>query len=65
MLVLGSIAISVSLSAGLLILLWTGPAAALDGRCVDSPKNPSILLALVGAATLFPLARRQWLGRGR
>lgn len=62
---LGGVAISVSLATGLVILLWTGPAAALGG-CTDSPENPSILLALVGAAAaLFPFVRRHWLARNR
>jgi hypothetical protein len=63
---LGSIVISVGLSAGVMTLVWTGSAAALGGGCVDSPENPSILLALVGGASaLLPFARRRWFGRGR
>jgi XrtJ-associated TM-motif-TM protein len=54
----GTFVISVSLASVLAILLWTVPAWAFGG-CTDSPENPSLLLALVGAvAALLPLIRR-------
>jgi XrtJ-associated TM-motif-TM protein len=56
---ISSVAASVVLSTSLAVLLWTAPASALGG-CVDSPENPSLLLALVGAAAaLLPLVRRR------
>jgi XrtJ-associated TM-motif-TM protein len=40
------------LPVALLILAATVPVHAQDGGCVDSPENPTAILALVGMAAV-------------
>ena len=40
------------LPVALLVLVATIPVRAQDGGCVDSPENPTAILALVGMAAV-------------
>ena len=52
--------------AGLIaVLSWTSIASAFGG-CVDSPENPSIILAALGAAGVaLPFIYTRWRKRNR
>jgi hypothetical protein len=51
---------------GVLPLLVAAPLAIATGGCVDSPENPSIILALLGsAAATLPWVRNRWNSRPR
>jgi len=47
---------------GVLVCLIAVPAFA-QGGCVDSPENPTAILALVGSAGAFVVAARGRFGR--